>query len=86
VVIIPNFLIVNKSLCNDFIIVSVSTSFTNKDRSVFELKLQYTPLVYVEQDVTAEDPLPRQSNEGEYYLYIFTTPQIIYYILVIDWK
>ncbi|XP_033734634.1 extended synaptotagmin-1-like isoform X2 [Pecten maximus] len=42
---------------------NVSTSLTNKDGSRHELKLQYTPLTYIDMDVTNADPPQLDSPE-----------------------
>ncbi|XP_069116307.1 extended synaptotagmin-1-like [Argopecten irradians] len=42
---------------------NVSTSLTNKDGSRHELKLQYTPLTYIDMAVTNADPPPLGSPE-----------------------
>ncbi|XP_060068931.1 extended synaptotagmin-1-like [Ylistrum balloti] len=42
---------------------NVSTSLTNKDGSKHELKLQYTPLTYIDMDVTNADPPQLDSHE-----------------------
>ncbi|XP_021363812.1 extended synaptotagmin-1-like isoform X2 [Mizuhopecten yessoensis] len=42
---------------------NISTTLTNKDGSKHELKLQYTPLTYIDLDITSSDPPQLDSPE-----------------------